>query len=304
MESSLLHSAVGNPYNFEVVNGAGEIGTGGKITGLLILPGNQGTAALEVTSRSSTWVLYGTSAQDWKFVNYNVGVGALDRTLQNLFDAFSADDHGITMMKQSQNYGNFDAARLTYNIQPFITSLVGQSYLLGPESFQQPVPGLLRERVRDLHHRHPQGIVGHGVVLFPDPVICSFDGENSNGRTVHVFGTSTGYVMQNDSGTSFDGAQINAYLNTNINTAKSPGFASGFVAAFLSYKVATTWRCRLDMRSSGPASKSCPTHLKKGRCLSPPCRSGTPSPGTASIGTGAPMTWCRWNSKAPVRTCK
>lgn len=228
VESSLLHSAIGNPYNFEVVNGAGEIGTGGKITGLLILPGNQGTAALEVTSRSSTWVLYGTSAQDWKFVNYNVGVGALDRTLQNLFDAFSADDHGITMMKQSLNYGNFDAARLTYNIQPFITSLVGQLACSALSRSNSQYRVYYANGFGIYTTATPQGIVGHGVVLFPDPVICSFDGENSNGRSVHVFGTSTGYVMQNDSGTSFDGAQINAYLNTNINTAKSPRIRKRF----------------------------------------------------------------------------
>ena len=228
VESSLVHSALGNPYNFEVVNGAGEIGTGGKITGLLILPGNQGTAALEVTSRSSTWVLYGTSAQDWKFVNYNVGVGALDRTLQNLFDAFSADDHGITMMKQSLNYGNFDAARLTYNIQRFIKSLVGQLACSALSRSNSQYRVYYANGFGIYTTATPQGVVGHGVVLFPDPVICAFDGEDSSGETVHLFGTTTGYVMHNDTGTSFDGREINAYLNTNINTAKSPRIRKRF----------------------------------------------------------------------------
>jgi len=228
VESSLLHSALGNPYNFEVVNGAGEIGTGGKITGLLILPGNQGTAALEVTSRSSTWMLYGTSAQDWKFVNYNVGVGALDRTLQNLFDAFSADDHGITMMKQSLNYGNFDAARLTYNIQRFINSLIGQLACSALSRSNSQYRVYYSNGFGIYTTATPQGVLGHGVVLFPDPVICTFDGERSNGETVHLFGTTAGYVMQNDVGTSFDGKLINAYLNTNINTAKSPRIRKRF----------------------------------------------------------------------------
>ena len=228
VESSLVHSALGNPYNFEVVNGAGEIGTGGKITGLLILPGNQGTAALEVTSRSSTWVLYGTSAQDWKFVNYNVGVGALDRTLQNLFDAFSADDHGLTMMKQSLNYGNFDAARLTYNIQRFIKSLVGQLACSALSRSNSQYRVYYANGFGIYTTVTPQGVVGHGVVLFPDPVICAFDGEDSSGETVHLFGTTTGYVMHNDAGTSFDGREINAYLNTNINTAKSPRIRKRF----------------------------------------------------------------------------
>lgn len=228
VESSLFHSAIGNPYNFEVVNGAGEIGTGGKITGLLILPGNQGTAALEVTSRSSTWMLYGTSAQDWKFVNYNVGVGALDRTLQNLFDAFSADDHGITMMKQSLNYGNFDAARLTYNIQRFIQSLIGQLACSALSRSNSQYRVYYANGFGIYTTATPQGVVGHGVVLFPDPAICTFDGEPSNGETVHLFGTTAGYVMRNDIGTSFDGKLINAYLNTNINTAKSPRIRKRF----------------------------------------------------------------------------
>lgn len=228
VESSLFHSAIGNPYNFEVVNGAGEIGTGGKITGLLILPGNQGTAALEVTSRSSTWMLYGTSAQDWKFVNYNVGVGALDRTLQNLFDAFSADDHGITMMKQSLNYGNFDAARLTYNIQRFINSLTGQLACSALSRSNSQYRVYYANGFGIYTTATPQGVVGHGVVLFPDPATCTFDGERSNGETVHLFGTTAGYVMRNDIGTSFDGKLINAYLNTNINTAKSPRIRKRF----------------------------------------------------------------------------
>ena len=228
VESSLVHSALGNPYNFEVVNGAGEIGTGGKITGLLVLPGNQGTAALEVTSRSSTWVLYGTSAQDWKFVNYNVGVGALDRTLQNLFDAFSADDHGLTMMKQSLNYGNFDAARLTYNIQRFIKSLVGQLACSALSRSNSQYRVYYANGFGIYTTVTPQGVVGHGVVLFPDPVICAFDGEDSSGESVHLFGTTSGYVMHNDAGTSFDGREINAYLNTNINTAKSPRIRKRF----------------------------------------------------------------------------
>lgn len=232
--SSIIHSALGNPYNFEVLLGAGEIGTGGVITGLLIMAGNDRTATLLVTSRNATWMLYGTSAIDWKFVNFNSGVGALDRTQQNLFDAFTADDAGISVMKQTLNFGNFDAARLTYNIQRFVREMRGKT----------ACSGIARGRAQyRLYYSNgfgiyttmtPQGLVGHGLVLYPDPVVCSFDGQNdADGQLYSIFGTNTGYVMHNDRGTSFDGKGINAFLTTNINSAKSPRLRKRFRKAVI-----------------------------------------------------------------------
>jgi hypothetical protein len=51
-------------------------------------------------------------------------------------------------------------------------------------------------------------------------VLCAWDGEWGDGSPVSIFGTAAGYVMENDLGTSFDGAQINAYFITNVNVVK------------------------------------------------------------------------------------
>ena len=55
---------------------------------------------------------------------------------------------------------------------------------------------------------------------YPDPVLCAWDGEWADGSPVSIFGTSSGHVMQNDIGTSFDGEFINGYFVTNINISK------------------------------------------------------------------------------------
>ena len=222
VSSSIIHSALGNPYNFEVVNGAGEIGTGGRITGMLIMPGNQSTQALMVFARNSTWILYGTSSQDWNFTNYNVGIGAWEGTPQNLFDAFALDDRGVTQMKQTLNYGNFDAATLTYNIRPFIQSQRGLAVCsaLSRENSQYRV--YFSTGYGLYVTTNPQGFVGHGIVLFPNIPTCYWDSEYFTGETVALFGDKDGFVYRNDVGTSFDGKVINAYLNTNINSSKSP----------------------------------------------------------------------------------
>ena len=231
--SSLIHSALGDPYNFEVINGAGEIGTGGNITGMLVQVGDQSGGALMVFARNSMWVLYGTSAHDWKFVNYNVGVGAWDYTSQNLFDAFALDDRGITAMKQTLNYGNFDSATLTHNIQPFIGVNRGLATCSGLSRQNSQYRVFFSNGYGIYTTVNPQGLVGSGVVLFPDIPVCMSDAESSTGQSVQLFGTADGWVMWNDLGTSFDGKAIGAFLNTNINVVKTPRMRKRFRRAVL-----------------------------------------------------------------------
>ncbi len=226
--SSVIHSALGNPFNFEVVNGAGEIGTGGVITGLLQMTGNQGTAALAVFARNSTWVLYGTSAQDWRFVTLNVGIGAWDHTVQNLFDAFALDDRGVTMMQQTLKYGNFDSTTITHNIQRFIDSQRGKVTASSLNRQNNQYRAFFNDGYGLYCTSTPDGFAGSALVLFPDPVVCCFNGEASNGDPWELFGTADGFVMRNDVGTSFDGDPIFSYLNTNINSEKSPRIRKRF----------------------------------------------------------------------------
>lgn len=226
--SSLIHSALGNPYNFEVINGAGEIGTGGTITGLLVQVGDQSGGALMVFARNSMWILYGSSSADWKFVSYNVGVGAWDYSTQNLFDAFALDDRGITSVRQTLNYGNFDPATLTHNIQPFIGVNRGLAVCSGLSRANSQYRVFFSNGYGIYTTVNPQGLVGHGIVLFPDKPVCMFDAEGSLGQPVELFGTADGFVMWNDVGTSFDGDAISAFLNTNINAVKSPRIRKRF----------------------------------------------------------------------------
>lgn len=226
--ASLIHSALGNPYNFEVINGAGEIGTGGRITGTLIQQGNQTTQALLIFARNSTWILYGSSAQDWNFVNYNVGIGAWEGTPQNLFDAFALDDRGVTMMSQTLKYGNFEAATLTHNIRPFIQSQRGLANCSGLSRENSQYRVYFSTGYGLYVTTNQQGLVGHGVTLFPNVPMCYWDGEYFTGETVALFGDKDGFVYRNDVGTSFDGKAIPAYMNTNINTAKTPRMRKRF----------------------------------------------------------------------------
>lgn len=227
--SSLVNSAIGNPYNYEVILGAGETATGSDVTGMVVMPGTQDTAALMVFGRNATGVIYGTSTADFKRVNYDAGVGALENTMQSLFDVFALDDRGVTATRRSINYGNFDAGTLTNNIQRLINENRNKAVCSGlsRENSQYRVFFNNGFGLYVTVNSESQ-LIGHGVVLFPDIPTCMFDGEASTGETVELFGTDSGFVMRNDIGTSFDGANINALINLNVNAVKTPRLRKRF----------------------------------------------------------------------------
>ena len=121
-KTSVVHSALGDPLDYQVINGAGEIGTSDNITGFLVQPGTGDGGALAIYGRNTIYMLYGSSSADWKFVTYGVGVGGIPHTMQNLADSYTLDDRGIISMKSSLNYGNFDTGSLTYNIASAVSA--------------------------------------------------------------------------------------------------------------------------------------------------------------------------------------
>lgn len=234
VESSLIHSAIGNPYDAQVITGAAEIGTGDTVTNMMPVPGSESSAAMLVSGRNSMFILYGTDVLSWKFVPYNGGLGALARTMQTVFDAFALDDRGVIAMKRSLNYGNFDAGSLTYNIRPFIESNRNLAKCSGVNRENSQYRVFFSNGYGLYSTMNADGqLVGHGVVLFPHAPQCMFDGESSTGETVQLFGTTDGFVMRNDKGTSFDGAVINSFANLNINAVKTPRLRKRFRKAVL-----------------------------------------------------------------------
>lgn len=219
-KTSVIHSALGDPLDYQIINGAGEIGTSDRVTGFLVQPGTGDGGALAIYGRNTIYMLYGSSSADWKFVTYGVGVGGIPFTMQNLADSYTLDDRGIISMKSSLNYGNFDTGSLTYNI----ASAVSAHRALATASSVNRAYSQYRVFFSDGYGIFStianSELVGHGIVQYPDAVLCAWDGEWNDGTPVSIFGTAGGHVMENDVGTSFDGVAINGYFVTNINITK------------------------------------------------------------------------------------
>ena len=226
--SSLIYSGDGVPYKFLPIDGGGEIATGDTITNTVTLPGAQTTATMGVWGRSNTFMLYGTGTSSWNLVTYNSGTGGLDYTVQNAAETYCLDDRGVICLQTTLAYGNFDSATLTHTIKPFIIDQRSK-VVYGSLNREKNQYRLFFNSGYGLYITIVNGkLLGSMPVYFPNAVTCAFEGELSNGNEITLFGSTNGYVYQLDVGSSFDGANIDAYLTLNWNAINTPRFLKSF----------------------------------------------------------------------------
>jgi hypothetical protein len=193
-----------------------------SITQLLSLPGDQSSGAMAVYTRTDTSVLYGTSSEDFALSTFNVGTGGVANTGQNLDQSYILSERGVMGLGTTLNFGNFATASLTMNLRPFIQ--VRRN--LASASIVNREKGQYRVFFSDgygLYLTIANGkYVGAMPIQFPNPVLCTSEGQSVDGAESSFFGSSDGFVYRLDAGTSFDGAVIPANLSLVYNSTKSP----------------------------------------------------------------------------------
>jgi hypothetical protein len=226
--ASLQFSALGDPYQWSPLLGAGELAMNAVITNLLVLPGDQSSGALAVYTRSDTSVLYGTDSNSFQLSTFNSGTGARAYTAQNMDQAYALDDRGIMALGTSLNFGNFLPTALTMNIRPFIEQRIS----LACASTVNRIKGQYRVFFSDataVYLTVLNGkLLGSMPVQFLRPALCTAEGEASTGEAVSFFGSNDGFVYQMDRGTSFDGVAIAANIGLVYNSVKSPRILKTF----------------------------------------------------------------------------
>lgn len=221
-DHSLQFSALGDPYQWAPLLGAGELAMNDIITNLLVMPGDQSTGALGVYTRSDTSILYGTDSSTFKLTNFNTGTGAIAYTAQTLDQAYVLDDRGVIGLNATLNYGNFSPTSLTMNLRPFvqIRRNLATASVVNREKSQYRVffsdgTGLYLTILNGK-------FLGAMPVQFSHPVTCAVEGEKPDGTETCFFGSTNGFVYRLDAGTSFDGGIIPASFNLVINSIGSP----------------------------------------------------------------------------------
>lgn len=237
---SVQFSSIGEPTVFNAITGAGEIGLGQAITGM-----KSNTAdSLIITTRNQVRYLTGTSAATFALKRLSDSSGAIDGTLEVVNKPLFVDDIGIRSLNAVQDYGDWKTGTETAMVQPWLANKKAAKIL--------PV-GALRVRSKDqLRLFYADGYV---LLLYmgrkkPECTIlkmgfipsCVFSGEDADGNEVLFAGSTDGWVYQLDKGTSFDGANIFAYIRTSFMNQGMPRWDKRY------------FRCDIGAVSKGNAS--------------------------------------------------
>lgn len=232
---SVQFSALGQPYTWTTVLGAGEISTGDAVSCFLPNAGNViSGSTLQICTNNRLFTLYGSSTLDFKMVASISDIGYSPFTGQLISNnAYGMTARGIQSIITTLNFGDFDYASISHEIQPLINLKKGleiaSTTIKGANQYRvffsdgtALVVGLTGDKVSAILP------LNYGM-----PVRCICTATLSTGAEVTYFGSDDGYVYRDNIGTSQNGAQIEAWLRLPFNHCKSPQLLKTFRRAII-----------------------------------------------------------------------
>jgi hypothetical protein len=240
----IQQSVQGVPYQFDGFLGAAEFGVGAEITGLYSIVG----PALAIMTTKDSWTVNGTDDANFTLTKAAEKVGAIKYAAQGLDTVYALNELGITSLSRTQSYGNFVGATISQLVQPVVASLrpafqdssiVRQTnearfYFTDGSVLIMYVPGLGQQN--KAWSAVESGVTAQfGYASYPNPVYNISNSEDSNGNEVSYFGSTNGdgFVYQDRSGTSWDGAVVTSYVRLAFNNVGSPATRKYFRRADL-----------------------------------------------------------------------
>jgi hypothetical protein len=199
-----------------VVLGAGEIAIGEEVTGMLSAAG---AGVMTIFGQNKVANLYGSSSIDWDLVVLAEDAGGREFTAQLIGTPVYQDSRGVRSLNTTAAFGDFKLGTLTDLVEPIFRSR---------EQDSQAAVCSLRVRAKDQYRLFWND--GTGVVIYfgrkkPEAMVFDY-GEDilafcacsvsdlgyGAGQEYLYIGAEDGFVYQLDSGNSYDGEAVNAYI--------------------------------------------------------------------------------------------
>lgn len=259
-QGSVLLSVIGEPFNFQGVDGAMEIATGDEITGLLELPAD----TLAVFGRTSLRKITGTTDADTILGTIAANSGCFNYTAVLMGqDAVFTGVNGITTLQQTAAYGDFLGKRVSDPISSWLRPRLvrdGDSRASGGAVLAYPVRTKNQYRLVLSNGDFVIAcFTGDGVTLMTGnhsmtgqlriPYCISSEISRSGRERVHTRWNAQGFedlCIELDSGWGYDGIAFIHYFEmnhifsssaqNNITVNKARLFGKGFGLASLNLK--------------------------------------------------------------------
>lgn len=221
---NLMISALGNPYNWDVINGAGDIGVGDLITAFQPQGGTYITGStMAIFSTGHMFTLYGSSTANFNLITSIWDMGFSPYTTQVVSnDTYGWTSRGIQTIITTLTYGDFDYNSISHEVQRLVNAKQGlqiASTALHQKDQYRVYFSDGTALAVGLTGQKPSGIMPLNYGL---NVRCICTGTNAAGQELTFFGSDNGFVYQDNIGTSQDGNPITAWIRLAFNHSKSP----------------------------------------------------------------------------------
>lgn len=222
VNGEIQFSGIGEPLSFLTSSGAGSFTFGSEVTDMT----ETASTALVIFGRRKISYLSGTDATTFVLTTLSDEAGAIAWTAQVMDSPMYQDDAGIRRMSSTQAFGNWRLGTITEAIGPLFDGKRASGIT--------PVASL-RAKAKDQYRvffsdksgvivylgRKPQECM---TFEYPFQVVCTCSGalDSLAGEEQLFAGSDDGWVYQLDSGTSYDGEEIQAYILFPFNAVGSP----------------------------------------------------------------------------------
>ena len=217
-DGSLQYSQVSDPT--EWTTGAGELGVGQEITNIVSTVGN----TLIIYCEESIKILKGSGEEtNWSLEVFSPNSGAYSVTATELLgDVFSFDSTGVQSLQAVQEYGDFAASTVSQKVQTTVQKYKNNSTVAIAARTKNQYRIFFDNNFGIYFTFLNKKLKGITIVKFNHPVKKATEGEDINNNKVIFFSSNSGFVYKMDSGTSFDGSEIQTELTTSYYHYGSP----------------------------------------------------------------------------------
>lgn len=232
-------SVAGSPLQFNGFLGAAEFSVGDEITGLFSIVGPN----LVIPTKHSSFALAGNSDANFAQSLIAEKAGAILYSGQLLDTVYALNNLGITSLSRTQSYGNFIGSTISQLVQPIIAALrqnfndstivrasnQARFYFNDGSCLIMYVPGLGQQN--KAWSAIESGVTAQfGYANYPSPIfnICNSEDQNNLEVGYFSFSNGDGYVYQDRSGASFDGATVTSYVRLAFNNVGTPAVRKYF----------------------------------------------------------------------------
>lgn len=235
-DGRLIFSNVGNPLDFDPTTFSGVIQLEDKIVDLRVVTGDvlvvlcensiQTIQALSVGDATATVV------SDYLFSNSTLTTtsGCVSGSAHRIFDdLIYIDERGLTSLEATEKFGNFETKSYSKNIQrtlsanisnivgSYVDSSLNQYRIFFSDGFGIIFTfSMISNKSGSATFKSVKGATTFRYLI---PISCVGD---------KIFGSTNGYLYKTDSGTSFNGEEIQTQLNTAYYHYQSPSFIKRF----------------------------------------------------------------------------